>query len=448
MDFRESPLSPPAPVMTPSSRSRRDSASAPDVAQLSLAARPAPAASSALKITVGDAQKHGEGTDAYTTYRVDTKTTLLDHYNRAEFSVRRRFTDFVWLNTQLQEEFPACIVPPLPAKQRMESYITGSRFEPEFIARRTAQLQTYMTRVARHPTLQTSKALKLFLEANDLRAEGARKSFASNPVFENLSDTLLNAFSKLKKPDPRFGAFRESLDKLEENLSAVEKLHARLVGRERELQGDLAELGMCVAELSRMETGIAGPLADFGKALSGCAAALKERALQEDIGYVTGLHVYLAYCGSVREVLKLRDQKQLDYEDLQEYLTRTMTDRDRYSIPGRIGGGGLTGWVRGQYDEKIRGVDPERARLETLAKLERKIIELQEAVAQSNEVSQAFGDEVAKEIDFFQALKGSDFKEFLGDYATAQAEFYKKSMQLWDDAIIAIGNYTIEPLQQ
>jgi hypothetical protein len=47
------------------------------------------------------------------------QTTLIEHFGRAELSVRRRYSDFVWLNGQLQEEFPACIVPPLPAKQRM-----------------------------------------------------------------------------------------------------------------------------------------------------------------------------------------------------------------------------------------------------------------------------------------------------------------------------------------
>ncbi len=150
----------------------------------------------------------------------------------------------------------------------------------------------------------------------------------------------------------------------------------KLAKFEKDFQGDLSELGMCVGELAKMETGITEPLAKFAGTLKDSAAALKEKALREDIDYTAGLHAYLAYCTSVRDVLKLRDQKQLDYEELQEYLTRTMTDRDRYSIPGRIGGGGISGWVRGQYDEKIRGVDPERARLEMLAKLERKIIEV------------------------------------------------------------------------
>lgn len=439
-------------------------------------------------MAVGDAQKHGEGSEAFTTYRVDTKvnndlvnivtdpdlmdvsseqTTLLEHFGRSEFSVRRRFTDFVWLNAQLQEEFPACIVPPLPSKQRMESYITGSRFEAEFITKRTGQLQAYMNRIARHPTLQKAQALKMFLEANDLKADSKRLAVSHTPL-ESLQDTLLNVFTRLKKPDARFGEFRESLDKLEENLGAVDKLHVKLAKHEKDMQSGFSELGMCIAELSRMETGITEPLTTFANALKETAGALKDKALREDVDYTGNLHAYMAYCASARDVLKLRDQKQLDFEELQEYLTRTMTDRDRYSIPGRIGGGGISGWVKGQYDEKIRGVDPERARLETLAKLERKIIEvipfirlaifprsryfcdiqLQEASTQANSTSKLFGDEVAKEVEFFKSLKGSDFKGFLGDYAKAQASFHRKNAQAWEDVIMKVGNYTIEPLQQ
>lgn len=74
--------------------------------------------------------------------------------------------------------------------------------------------------------------------------------------------------------------------------------------------------------------------------------------------------------------------------------------------------------------------------------------QLQEAVAQSNEVSKGFGDEVSREIDFFRALKGSDFRGFLGDYAKAQTTFHRKNAEMWDEAILKIGNYTIVPLQQ
>ena len=52
--------------------------------------------------------------------------------------------------------------------------------------------------------------------------------------------------------------------------------------------------------------------------------------------------------------------------------------------------------------------------------------QLNEAVDQSKEVSEAFSNEVAKEIEFFQAVKVADFKTFLRDYADSQLEFHEK----------------------
>jgi sorting nexin-4 len=47
-------------------------------------------------------------------------------------------------------------------------------------------------------------------------------------LFENFSDTLLNAFSRVRKPDERFLAMRESVDKFEEGLAVSERLFGRI----------------------------------------------------------------------------------------------------------------------------------------------------------------------------------------------------------------------------
>lgn len=42
-------------------------------------------------------------------------------------------------------------------------------------------------------------------------------------MLDTFSDSLLNAFSKIKNPDERFVNMKEQLDKLEENLTLIEK---------------------------------------------------------------------------------------------------------------------------------------------------------------------------------------------------------------------------------
>jgi sorting nexin-4 len=50
-------------------------------------------------------------------------------------------------------------------------------------------------------------------------------------VLDNISDTLLNAFAKLRKPDERFLQMREGVDKSEEGLQNSERIWSRLRAR-------------------------------------------------------------------------------------------------------------------------------------------------------------------------------------------------------------------------
>jgi sorting nexin-4 len=47
-----------------------------------------------------------------------------------------------------------------------------------------------------------------------------------------LGDALLNAFSKIKKPDERFIEIKENIDKIEENLQTIERLYFKIIKRQ------------------------------------------------------------------------------------------------------------------------------------------------------------------------------------------------------------------------
>lgn len=48
-------------------------------------------------------------------------------------------------------------------------------------------------------------------------------------LLDNISDSLVNAFTKVRKPDERFLEMREAIDKYEEAMNSID----RLVGKER-----------------------------------------------------------------------------------------------------------------------------------------------------------------------------------------------------------------------
>ncbi|CAN0482607.1 unnamed protein product, partial [Ectocarpus sp. 8 AP-2014] len=68
-----------------------------------------------LNITVCDPVKQDQGINAYITYKVHTSTDRPD-FQYGQFTVIRRFKDFVWLSHRLEEEFPGMVMPALPVK--------------------------------------------------------------------------------------------------------------------------------------------------------------------------------------------------------------------------------------------------------------------------------------------------------------------------------------------
>jgi sorting nexin-4 len=104
---------------------------------------------------------------------------------------------------------------------------------------------------------------------------------------------------------------------------------------------------------------------------------------QTDAPFVHNAHSLLAYSQANRAVLRLRDQKQLDFEELSEYMTQVSLERDRLAARAGLGGGvapatglGLGAYIRDRV-EAIRGnVDDDRSRVDKMKKLDAKIREV------------------------------------------------------------------------
>ena len=54
---------------------------------------------------------------------------------------------------------------------------------------------------------------------------------SSSGMLDSISDTLLNAFSRVRKPDERFLSMREHVDKFEEGITLTERLFNRVRNR-------------------------------------------------------------------------------------------------------------------------------------------------------------------------------------------------------------------------
>lgn len=131
------------------------------------------AAKPSFNITVGDPHTVGSTGTSHTVYSVITKTTS-KAYRQPEFTVTRRYRDFLWLYNQLHTNNPGVVVPPPPEKQAV------GRFDQNFVESRRAALERMMNKAAQHPILQHDADLKTFLESESFNVDIKHKDRKEN----------------------------------------------------------------------------------------------------------------------------------------------------------------------------------------------------------------------------------------------------------------------------
>ena len=251
-------------------------------------------------------------------------------------------------------------------------------------------------------------------------------------VFDNFTDTFINAFTKVHKPDKRFIDVREKSDKLDEDLGHVEKIVARVARREGDLETDYKDLAEQFQKLITLEPGVEPSVHAFAASVEDMSAGVKTLKDHTDQDYLGSLRDMQAYSTALKSLLKAREQKQLDFEQLTEYLTKSTSERDL--LASSHGSSSLTGpggFIRSKIED-VRGVDHEQSRRERLRRLELRIDELTREVEEAKRMTEAFDEEVVKEVADFERIKRIEFKTQFGALADAHVDFYGKTIENWE----------------
>lgn len=331
------------------------------------------------------------------------------------------------------------------------AYVRGDRFSNEFTQRRAWSLHRFIKRCSLHPVLRRAPILILFLETADWNAQMRLRPSRSNTVgeaatnpaapsgfFDNVADTMLNAFSKVHKPDKRFIEVTERANKLDEDLSHVEKIIARVARREGDLETDYTDLANNMRKLTPLEPSIEAQLQTFAGCVEESSRGWKGLKDHTDQNYLGSLRDMEAYIGSVKSLLKTREQKQLDFEGLTEYLSKATAERDMLASSNPYSHGSAlnpANFIRNKVED-IRGVDHETARRERARKLELKIAELNREVDSAKGTSEMFDEQVVREVSDFERIKGIEFRDSLGALATQHMEFYQSVISTWERFLV------------
>jgi sorting nexin-1/2 len=359
-------------------------------------------------ITVTDPEKRDSGRlDSYTVYKVTTKTSL-PQYRNTEFSVMRRYRDFLWLYSQLQEKYKGVILPPIPEKNAL------SRFNEDFIEFRRRELEKFLRRVGAHPGLQTSEDLQTFLEASEdtiasLQGKKPGDFFAS---FKDVGSKLQKLqFLNQQDSDQWFESKKQSLITQEAQLKGLMKATEKLVNRRRDMATTFAEFG-----IEANNVGNAEPNPQLGNAfrkLGTVGERLNElntdQSNHEVVLFEQKIEDYCRIIENGKEVLNNRAAAWQDWQLAQKNL-----DGKQASLAKARGGKG--------NDKKV-------------AQLEAEVSDAQRKVDEAKENFDSISRIARQEFDRFDEEKLLDFKRSLLMLLETEIQFEQKSLQLWENLL-------------
>ncbi|MCI4382073.1 hypothetical protein PGIGA_G00259350 [Pangasianodon gigas] len=285
-----------------------------------------------LNISVTNPEKVGDGMNAYMAYRVSTQTTL-PMFRSKQFTVRRRFSDFLGLYEKLYEKHSpnGYIVPPPPEKSILGmTKVKVGKEDPssaEFVERRRAALERYVQRLVSHPSLLQDPDVREFLEKEELPRAVSTQAL-SGAGFLKMINKATDAVSKMTiKMNESDIWFEEKLQEVESEDQQLRKLHAMvesLVNHRKELSMNTAVFAKSVAMLGSSEdnTALSRALSQLAEVEDRIEQLHQDQASNDFFIFAEHLADYIRLLGAVRACFDQRMKAWQRWQDAQNMLQK------------------------------------------------------------------------------------------------------------------------------
>jgi sorting nexin-4 len=250
------------------------------------------------------------------------------------------------------------------------------------------------------------------------------KTTAESSATDGVADALINAFKTTSVQNPEFSEIRERSDKLDENINKIDKIFNKILKRYTDLEQDYFDFSLQMKKLADLEPDLEMPFIKFSDGLNDLSLGFQNLKTFLDNEYIISLKDLEHYITSIKNLLKLKDQKQIDYEALTEYLNKSVSEKNT------ILSGGGSNFFTNKFEE-LRGVNHDLARRERLSKLDHKIENLTHEVDNAKKVCEQFEKQTLHEIQYFENIKSVELKSTLGDLADNNIKFYKDLINKW-----------------
>ncbi|XP_036441561.1 sorting nexin-7 isoform X2 [Colossoma macropomum] len=277
-------------------------------------------------VTVDNPESHVTAIETFITYRVLTKTTRSE-FDSSEYEVRRRYQDFFWLKSKLEEAHPTLIVPPLPEKFVMKGMV--ERFNNDFIETRKKALHKFLNRIADHPILSCSEDFKVFLTAQAWELASHKKQ---GPGFlSRMGDTVRAVAATVRgvrnRPE-EFNAIQDYVEAFSQKMTSMDKITQRIIKEQKEYLEEVKECGPIYTLWSGSEEELVEPLKMMASCLDRCCRESEEQIQHLSSSLLPVLHEYVLCTETLKAVLRRRDNIQAEFEAKNEALATKKTDSE------------------------------------------------------------------------------------------------------------------------
>ncbi|KAL6474617.1 hypothetical protein MHYP_G00181780 [Metynnis hypsauchen] len=368
-----------------------------------------------LNISVTNPEKVGDGMNAYMAYKVSTQTSL-SMFRSKQFTVRRRFSDFLGLYEKLSEKHAqnGYIVPPPPEKSILGmTKVKVGKEDPssaEFVERRRAALERYLQRVVSHPSLLQDPDVREFLEKEELPRAVSTQAL-SGAGFLKMINKATDAVSKMTiKMNESDVWFEEKLQEVESEDQQLRKMHAMvesLVNHRKELSVNTAVFAKSVAMLGSSEdnTALSRALSQLAEVEDRTEQLHQDQASNDFFIFAELLADYVRLLGAVRACFDQRMKAWQRWQDAQNMLQKKRETEAKLL------------WAN--KPDKLQQAKDE-------------IVEWEAKVSQYERDFERVSATVRKEVIRFEKEKSRDFKKQIIRYLESLLQSQQQLIKYWE----------------
>uniref|UniRef100_A0A8B9KSX0 Sorting nexin-2 n=1 Tax=Astyanax mexicanus TaxID=7994 RepID=A0A8B9KSX0_ASTMX len=372
-----------------------------------------------LQIMVSDPEKVGDGMNAYMAYKVTTKTSL-NLFNRNEFTVKRRFSDFLGLHSKLASKYLhiGYIVPPAPEKSivGMTKVKVGKEdlSSAEFVEKRRSALERYLMRTVNHPALLKDPDVIQFLESTELPRAVSTQALSGAGILRmvNKAAEAVNKMTiKMNESDAWFEEKQQQFENLDVQLR---KLHASvesLVCHRKELSVNTASFAKSAAMLGNSEdhTALSRALSQLAEVEEKIDQLHQEQAYADFYLFSELLGDYVRLITAVKGVFDHRMKTWSKWQDAQVMLQRKREAEAKL-----------------QYANK-----PDKLQ-QAKEEIKEEIEEWEAKVQQGERDFEQISKNIRREVGRFEKQRVKDFKVVIIKYLESLVHTQQQLIKYWE----------------